>query len=93
MNSKYFFYQNKKFFFDDFYNIISLVFYKLCYSFYFLFDKGILELFGGFGASMFISNFSKDLLKNNQTGFYFHYSIFMLYFLFFILILFLIKII
>lgn len=77
---KYIFF-NKNIFFP----IINLN-YNLSYKYiYFLFDKGLMELFGGYGVYKIVMNISS---KNNNinTGLIYHYSGIFLYYFIFVLV-------
>ncbi len=79
IGKKFYNFFNKKWFFDKIYNeCLTQVFLKFGYRVsYKIIDRGIIEVFGPMGLSIIISNKS-NLIYKLQTGFIYHYSLFIL---------------
>lgn len=76
----YFFYSrdlflffNKRMFFDSLLNLfIGFFFFKLSFKIFFIFDKGILEVFGPFGISNIFNKIKNNLYLNISSGYLFN---------------------
>lgn len=64
---------NKRMFFDSLLNLfISFFFFKISFKIFFIFDKGILEVFGPFGISNIFNKIKDNLYINTSTGYLFN---------------------
>lgn len=61
---------NKRMFFDSLLNLfISFLFFKISFKVFFIFDKGILEIFGPFGISSIFNRLKNNLYLNMSAGY------------------------
>lgn len=96
-NHPYFFYTrdfllffNKRMFFDSLLNLfIGFFFFKLSFKIFFIFDKGILEIFGPFGILNIFNRIKNNLYLNFSSGYLFNI---LLYIFFIVLLLLLVYI-
>jgi hypothetical protein len=86
---KYFTFFNKKFFIDDFYNIVALTVYKISYIIFRVIDKGLLEFLGPRGLTNVLYKLGLNFTKRFQSGYIYQYTFIILLNFFFIFFIFL----
>jgi NADH-ubiquinone oxidoreductase chain 5 len=87
-NYNFFLFFNKRMFFDSLLNLfVGFLIFRISYKIFFLFDKGILELFGPYGILQSFNNIQQDLFKNIHSGYLFYYLIYIIFVIVFLTLL------
>lgn len=70
INYNLFLFFNKRMFFDSLINLfIGFFFFRMSFKIFFIFDKGILEIFGPFGISTVLDKIKENLYLNLSSGY------------------------
>jgi NADH-ubiquinone oxidoreductase chain 5 len=92
MNYNLFLFFNKRMFFDSLINLfIGFFFFRMSFKIFFIFDKGILEIFGPYGISIILIKLKENLYLNLHSG-YLQNIVFHIFFLVLIIFIFCIYI-
>jgi len=80
INYNLFLFFNKRMFFDSLINLfISFIFFKISFKIFFIFDKGILEVFGPYGLLNIFNKVKQNFYINLHSGFLFNTLLYIFY--------------